>query len=179
MRTRELARAALFAALMAVCSWISIPAAVPFTLQTFAVFLTLGVLGGRLGTLAVGGYLLLGAVGLPVFAGFQGGPGALLGATGGYLLGFLLTALAVWGAERRLGSSAPVFPASCLLGLGLCYLFGSVWFAAVYARTAGPVGPAAVLGWCVLPYLPADLLKLALALALRRRLAPALAGRRA
>ena len=85
MRTRDLARAALFAALIAICSWISIPTAVPFTLQTFAVFLALGVLGGKLGTLSVAVYLLLGAVGLPVFAGFQGGLGALLGATGGYL----------------------------------------------------------------------------------------------
>ena len=155
MRTQELARAALFAALIAICSWISIPTAVPFTLQTFAVFLALGVLGGRLGTLSVAVYLLLGAVGLPVFAGFQGGLGALLGTTGGYLAGFLLTALTVWGAERRLGKSAPVFLVSCLLGLALCYLFGSVWFAAVYAAASGPVGLVTVLGWCVFPlFLP-------------------------
>ena len=174
MRTQALARAALAAALMALCSWISLPTAVPFTLQTFALFLTLGVLGGRLGALAVGVYLLLGAVGLPVFAGFSGGLGALLGATGGYLLGFLLTALTVWGAERLWGRSAPVFLASCLAGLGLCYLFGTVWFAAVYASSSGPVGLAAVLGWCVAPFVLPDLAKLALALALRRRLAPAL-----
>ena len=174
MRTRALARAALAAALMAVCSWISLPTAVPFTLQTFALFLTLGVLGGRLGALAVGVYLLLGAVGLPVFAGFSGGLGALLGATGGYLLGFLLTALTVWGAERLWGRSAPVFLASCLAGLGLCYLFGTVWFAAVYAASSGPVGLAAVLGWCVAPFVLPDLAKLALALALRRRLSAAL-----
>ena len=174
MRTQALARAALAAALMALCSWISLPTAVPFTLQTFALFLTLGVLGGRLGALAVGVYLLLGAVGLPVFAGFSGGLGALLGATGGYLLGFLLTALTVWGAERLWGSSAPVFLASCLAGLGLCYLFGTVWFAAVYASSSGPVGLAAVLGWCVAPFVLPDLAKLALALALRRRLSAAL-----
>ena len=174
MRTQALARAALAAALMAVCSWISLPTAVPFTLQTFALFLTLGVLGGRLGALAVGVYLLLGAVGLPVFAGFSGGLGALLGATGGYLLGFLLTALTVWGAERLWGRSAPVFLASCLAGLGLCYLFGTVWFAAVYASSSGPVGLAAVLGWCVAPFVLPDLAKLALALALRRRLSAAL-----
>ena len=174
MRTQALARAALAAALMALCSWISLPTAVPFTLQTFALFLTLGVLGGRLGALAVGVYLLLGAVGLPVFAGFSGGLGALLGATGGYLLGFLLTALTVWGAERLWGRSAPVFLASCLAGLGLCYLFGTVWFAAVYASSSGPVGLAAVLGWCVAPFVLPDLAKLALALALRRRLSAAL-----
>ena len=62
MKTRELAYTGILAALIAVCSWISIPTAVPFTLQTFAVFLTLGLLGGRLGTLAVTVYLLLGAV---------------------------------------------------------------------------------------------------------------------
>ena len=174
MRTQELARAALAAALIAICSWISIPTAVPFTLQTFAVFLALGVLGGKLGTLSVAVYLLLGAVGLPVFAGFSGGLGALLGATGGYLLGFLLTALTVWGAERLWGRSAPVFLASCLAGLGLCYLFGTVWFAAVYASSSGPVGLAAVLGWCVAPFVLPDLAKLALALALRRRLSAAL-----
>lgn len=174
MRTQELARAALAAALMALCSWISLPTAVPFTLQTFALFLTLGVLGGKLGTLAVGVYLLLGAVGLPVFAGFQGGPGTLLGATGGYLLGFLLTALTVWGAERLWGRSAPVFLASCLAGLGGCYLFGTVWFAAVYASSSGPVGLAAVLGWCVFPFVLPDLAKLALAVVLSRRLAAAL-----
>ena len=179
MRTRDLARAALFAALIAICSWISIPTAVPFTLQTFAVFLALGVLGGKLGTLSVAVYLLLGAVGLPVFAGFQGGLGALLGTTGGYLAGFLLTALTVWGAERRLGKSAPVFLVSCLLGLALCYLFGSVWFAAVYAASSGPVGLVTVLGWCVFPFVLPDLAKLALAVVLSRRLAAALARRTA
>ena len=177
MRTQELARAALFAALIAICSWISIPTAVPFTLQTFAVFLALGVLGGELGALSVAGYLLLGAVGLPVFSGFQGGLGALLGATGGYLLGFLLTALTVWGAERWLGKSAPVFLGACVLGLGLCYLFGSVWYAAVYAAASGPVGLATVLGWCVFPFVLPDLAKLALAFALSRRLAAALQRR--
>ena len=70
---RELAYCGCCTALLAVCSWISIPAPVPFTLQTFAVFLAPGLLGGKMGTIAVGTYLLLGAVGLPVFAGFSGG----------------------------------------------------------------------------------------------------------
>ena len=174
MKANELTCAGISVALTALCSWISIPTAVPFTLQTFAVFLTMGLLGGKLGTLSVGVYLLLGAVGLPVFAGFQGGLGALLGATGGYLLGFLLTALVMWGAERLWGDSAPVFLASALLGLTLCYLFGSAWFYWVYARSAGAVGMLTVLGWCVFPFVLPDLAKLALAFALSRRLAPAL-----
>ena len=91
--TRDMAYIALMAVLLAVCSWISVPAPVPFTLQTFGVFCALGLLGGRRGSTAVLLYILLGAVGLPVFSGFQGGLGKLLGPTGGYILGFLLSAL--------------------------------------------------------------------------------------
>ena len=76
----------LFAALTAVCSWIAVPIPpIAFTMQTFAIFLTLGVLGGRWGTASVLLYLLLGVVGLPVFSGFRGGAAALLDATGGFL----------------------------------------------------------------------------------------------
>ena len=115
LRIVDMAYIALFAALMAVCSWISIPATVPFTLQTFAIFAALGLLGGKRGTVAVAVYLLLGAIGVPVFAGFQGGIGALLGTTGGYLLGFLLSALIVWGMEARFGSKTGVFLLSAVL----------------------------------------------------------------
>ena len=73
--TKDMTLIAMFAVLMAVCSWISIPTQVPFTLQTFAVFCTLGVLGGKRGFFAVLVYVLLGAVGVPVFAGFTGGIG--------------------------------------------------------------------------------------------------------
>ena len=93
MRTVDMAYIAMFAVVMAVCAWISIPAAVPFTLQTLGVFLAVGMLGGKRGTLAVLIYLLLGAVGMPVFAGFNGGLGYMLGATGGYIVGFVLSAL--------------------------------------------------------------------------------------
>ena len=173
MKAHHLASTGFMTALTAVCAWISIPGPVPFTLQTFAVFLAPGLLGGRLGTMAVGVYLLLGAAGLPVFAGFSGGLGALLGATGGFLLGFLLTALVMWGAEAALGRSGAVFLASAAAGQALCYLFGSLWYAFGYA--GGAAGLPAVLGACVLPFLLPDAAKLALAFALRRRLAPVLA----
>ena len=85
---RHMARAALFAALMAVCAWISIPVPpVRFTLQTLAILTALGLLGGRWGCVSIGIYLLLGLVGLPVFSGFRGGIGALLDATGGIVQG--------------------------------------------------------------------------------------------
>ncbi len=171
MRTLDMAYIALFAVLIAVCAWISIPATVPFTLQTFGIFLAVGVLGGKRGTLAVLVYLLLGAVGIPVFAGFSGGVGCLLGSTGGYLVGFLFTALVMWAMERLMGKKLWVLALSMLLGLVVCYAFGTVWFILVYARTTGEIGLLTALGWCVFPYVLPDLIKMALALVLCRRLA--------
>ena len=83
---RDLAFIGLFAVLIAVCSWITIPGAVPFTLQTFGVFCTLGMLGGRRGTCAILVYILLGIVGIPVFSGFTGGIGTLSGSLIGILI---------------------------------------------------------------------------------------------
>ena len=151
MRTLDMAYIALFAVLIAVCAWISIPATVPFTLQTFGIFLAVGVLGGKRGTLAVLVYLLLGAVGIPVFAGCSGGVGSLLGSTGGYLVGFLFTALVMWAMERLMGKKLWVLALSMLLGLVVCYAFGTVWFILVYARTTGEIGLLTALGWCVFP----------------------------
>ena len=169
LRTRDLTYIALFAVLMAVCAWITIPMTVPFTLQIFAVFAALATLGGRRGTYAVAVYLLLGAVGLPVGAGFQGGLGWLLGTTGGYIVGFLCIALIYWLMTAKLGDSLPVSIAASVLGLLVCYLFGTAWFMAVYARSTGPVGIMTALGWCVFPYVIPDLLKLVLAVTLSQR----------
>ena len=170
LRTRDLTHIALFAVLMAVCAWITIPMTVPFTLQIFAVFAALATLGGRRGTYAVAVYLLLGAVGLPVGAGFQGGLGWLLGTTGGYIVGFLCIALIYWLMTAKLGESLPVSIAACVLGLAVCYVFGTIWFMVVYARTTGPVGVMTALGWCVFPYVIPDLLKLMLAVTLSQRI---------
>ena len=170
LRTRDLTHIALFAVLMAVCAWITIPMTVPFTLQIFAVFAALATLGGRRGAYAVAVYLLLGAVGLPVGAGFQGGLGWLLGTTGGYIVGFLCIALIYWLMTAKLGESLPVSIAACVLGLAVCYVFGTIWFIAVYARTTGPVGVMTALGWCVFPYVIPDLLKLVLAVTLSQRI---------
>lgn len=170
-KTYDMVYIAIFAVLMAIWSWISIPTGVPFTLQTFGVFLAIGVLGGRRGTLAVLVYILLGAIGVPVFAGFTGGIGILLNNTGGYIIGFLFSALAMWGMEILFGKKTWVLALSMVIGLVVCYAFGTAWFMAVYAKDAGAIGLATALGWCVFPFVIPDLIKIALALALSRRLA--------
>ena len=157
------------AAVLAVCSWISVPMPKPlvsFTMQTFAVALIAGLLGVRRGTAAVAVWLALGALGVPVFAGFNGGIAYMLGSTGGYLWGFLLWA-PMEGFLFRLGKGKlPLLILGMAAGLALCYTFGTAWFMVVYARTTGPVALSTVLGWCVLPYLVPDAVKLAMAVPL-------------
>ncbi len=172
MGTLELAYIAFGAALMAICSWISIPMAVPFTLQTFAVFFVLQVLGGKAGTLSVLVYILMGALGLPVFSGFAGGMGVLFGNTGGYILGFVFVGLIYMGAEKLAENKAVVRVTALVLGLAVCYTFGTAWFMFLYMRHTGPVGIMTVLSWCVFPFILPDLAKLALSIALAKRIRP-------
>ncbi len=169
MQSKNMARCALFSALMCLCAWISLPfGSNPITLQTFALFLTLELLGGKQGTLVCLVYLLLGGVGLPVFSGFRGGFGMLLGSTGGYLWGFLLCALMYWLITSLLGSRFRLM--ACLVGLLLCYALGTFWFYWVYFRAGSQLGLGFVLLKCVAPFVVPDLLKLFLALALGKKL---------
>ena len=167
---RSLTHIAACAALTAVCAWIAIPTQPPFTLQTLGVFLSVGLLGGRRGAAAVGLYLLMGTAGLPVFAGFTGGAGVLLGATGGYLAGFLASAVVMWAGERLLGTGPRALGLSMVLGLLACYAFGTAWYLALYARASGAMGLGAALGTCVAPFVVPDLCKIAVALGLTVRL---------
>ena len=173
-QTKDLVYVALCAVLMAVCSWINIPSAIPFTLQTFAIFCTLGLIGGKRGTASILVYLLLGALGLPVFAGFSGGVGILFGITGGYLLGFILMGLVYWLGERLGKGKRIVEIGSMVLGLVLCYAFGTAWFMFVYARQSGAVTLATALAWCVIPFIVPDLVKMALAVLLSQKLSKVL-----
>lgn len=167
LTTKDITYIAVFAALMAVCSWISIPTTVPFTLQTLGVFLAVGLLGGKRGTLAVVVYVLLGAIGLPVFAGFSSGLGS---PSSGYIIGFVLSAALMWLIERFFGKSLPVLALSMVLALIACYAVGTAWFMAVYSSANGAVALMTVLGWCVFPFIIPDLIKIAAALFLTQRL---------
>lgn len=166
-RIIDLCYIALSAALITVCAWITIPASVSFTMQTFAVFLTSYLLGGRRSLLAVLVYILLGAVGIPVFSGMKGGLTALLGPTGGYIIGFIFIALFMWAFELFAKGRRWVTALSMLPGLLICYAFGTVWFVQVYVGEDGSrMGYGAALGVCVLPFIIPDLLKAALAIAI-------------
>ena len=177
MSARSAAYIAMMAVILCVCSWITVPFTVPFTMQTFAVYCALLLLGGKRGLMAIGLYILLGLVGLPVFSGFQGGPGHLLGLTGGYILGFLFTGLMYLLLEGKLKTMA--FPIRfLLLALALvpCYLIGTLWFTAVSRLHGSEVGFFSALTLCVLPYILPDLLKLFLAERISRRVLRHLPG---
>lgn len=172
LKVLDMVYIAIGAALIAICSWISIPTAVPFTLQTFAVFFVLVLLGGERGTLATLIYVLLGAIGVPVFAGFSGGIGILFGSTGGYILGFLFIGLIYILFTKFFKKSAAVKVVSLVIGLIICYAFGTAWFMHVYMQSSEEVGLLTVLGWCVFPFIIPDLIKLALAVVIARRIEP-------
>ena len=131
------------------------------TLQTFGIFLTLGLLGGKRGTITVLVYLLLGAIGVPVFSGFRGGLGALLGTTGGYIFGFMSTSVLYW-IMTSIKDTPHIRLIAMVLGLLLCYGCGSWWYMTRYL-SSGQLTLGLVLLKCVVPYLLPDAIKLALA----------------
>lgn len=159
----------LSAAIIAVCSWISIPLTVPITLQTMGVVLISGLFGAKRGTLSTLLYILIGAIGVPVFSGFKSGFGVLLGSTGGYIIGFIFTALIV-GIVSDKTNKLWALILSMVVGILVCYAFGTAWFAVAYAKTNEPASLATILGWCVIPFLIPDAVKIALAAVLTNRL---------
>ena len=148
----------LSAALIAVCSWISIPLpTVPITLQTMGVVLATVV------------YILLGAIGVPVFSGFSSGLGVIGGATGGYIIGFIFTALIV-GITADKTNKLWALVVSMIIGILVCYAFGTAWFAIVYTNKGTPMGVGTILGMCVVPFLIPDAVKIVIAAVLTNRL---------
>lgn len=158
----ELCLIGIFVTLMIVCSLISIPTAIPFTLQTFAVCSIGGLLGVKNGLTALLVYFFIGIIGVPVFSNGNGGIGVLLGPTGGYLIGFffiiLFTGLSVKKAEHR----PYILISGIILGHILCYIFGTLWYLLIYTDSGTTLSVASItatLSICVLPYLIPDMLK--------------------
>lgn len=188
---RNMAFIAVMAALICVVSPFSVPmpGLVPISLATFAVYLAGGILGAKKGTLAVLVYVLLGAVGVPVFSGGEGGLAKLFGVTGGYIIGYIPCAL-ITGIfidlffRKRSDIENPVLnwlsrawsvPVGMLVGTVVLYALGTVWF--IIARGATL---EVALGACVLPFIPGDIIKIVAAtvivIALRDRLSRIMEG---
>lgn len=170
LKAYDIALIALFVALTALCAWISVPTAIPFTMQTFGIFLALVLLGEKRGVLCVTVYLLLGAAGVPVFSGFRGGVSVLAGVTGGYLAGFLVSAFVMWGLAGFARKNRAAQAAVTALALASCYAFGTAWFVVVSARTGKATTAGAAFLMCVAPYILPDAGKLWFAHALAKRL---------
>lgn len=192
-RTTALVLCGVFAALMAVCSFITIPLGftpIPVNLATLGVFLTGGILGKKYGSISLIVYILLGAVGIPVFAGFKGGLGVLAGPTGGYIIGYLaaafLTGLLVEivfhktssgtgsGSRSKTTGTAKSrtlrfigIILSMIIGLAACYALGTAWF---MISTGTGFGAAMVA--CVIPFLPGDAVKIVAGALLVQKLRP-------
>ncbi len=167
-----MATIALGAVFIALCAWVSIPLVVPITLQLFGVFCCLELLGGRNGTLAIVVYLALGAVGLPVFAGFRGGFDVLVGVTGGYLWSMPIIGLLYWLGTALGGTRTPLRAALLAAGLLLCYAIGTAWFVYVQNARHVAVGVWSALCSCVLPFVLFDVVKLVGAMAVAKRVKP-------
>ena len=171
-----LARVGLATAFIAVCSWISIPiGSVPITLQTFAVMLTVGVFGLSQGLLAVALYICIGAIGIPVFASFNSGVAYIMGPTGGFIIGFIFTALIVGLFIKRYRDNKWALFFAMLLGIAACYFFGTIWFLAYFKLQGNEKSLLAALTACVFPFIIPDVIKAVLAVFLTFRLRPLLA----
>ncbi len=159
MKVKDMTLTAVTAALICIAGPLTIAAGpVPLSLATFAVYLAGTICGKKRGALAAALYLLIGAIGVPVFSGFSGGLQKLAGVTGGYLAGYLPCAfLSGLGAERAEKEERKwILPGMMILGTAVLYAIGTAWF---MIQTGNSF--SAALGLCVLPFLPGDAAKIA------------------
>lgn len=159
-RLHNMVGCALFAALTAVCSQLSVPMpwGVPINLALFAVYMAGTMLGPVWGAASQLVYLLLAAIGIPVMAGMQGGPAALFGKTGGYAIGYLLAALIAGLFAAKLPRKFGWLVLGCVVSCAACYVLGTIWFMVLTGLDL-----LTSLTYCVIPYLPGDAIKIVLA----------------
>lgn len=169
-KLRDVTNISLMTVIIVISAQLVIPAGVPFTMQTFGVFLSLLILGGKKGTTAILVYIMLGAVGVPVFSGFGGGLGVLLGSTGGYIFGFLGSGLVYWGITSIFGKKKPMRVVSVFIGLAVCYAVGTAWLMLVYTQKGSFLSLGNALKIAVLPFIIPDIIKLVFAIFISSRL---------
>ncbi len=162
-RVRDLTYISFSTVLIILSAWIKIPFVIPFTLQTFGIAFAVILLGGKRAFISILLYIILGAIGLPVFSGFTGGIGILFGSTGGYILGFLFLPLLAWLfslSKKTLKHSNTI---ALFLGQLLCYILGTVWYLLLYADSFTLYTLLSIVSICVLPFILPDAAKLLLA----------------
>lgn len=161
MKTKDLTLTAIFAALTAVFAQLIIPlpfTPVPFSMGVFAVYLTGVILPKSYALYAQLVYILLGVIGLPVFGGFSGGIGVIAGATGGYIITYPLMAFLVALIPQLFGKkNIATLAVGMVCALAVCYIGGSLWYCAV-----AKISWAKSIAYTVLPFLPFDLVKIAI-----------------
>ena len=169
LSTSTMTLVALMTAVICMAAPFTIPIGpIPISLATLVIYFVAYVLGWKKGCLACLLYLFIGMVGIPVFSGFSGGVGRLFGPTGGYLIGYILLVwITGWFAEHFSGKKIFYF-FGMLLGTAACYAVGTAWF--VYVAKAGII---AAVTTCILPFIPGDLIKMAVAVVM----SPAVRGR--
>lgn len=161
-KTKSMLYISLGATFIALCSWLTIPFPIPFTMQTFAIFFLLNVLGGRIGGLSVLFHIAMGLIGLPVFSGFKSGISALLSPTGGYIIGFALIGALYFALYAILKKNRIVDMLMPYVCLTLCYGVGTAWYMN-YVSAEGRIDLLSALAVCVLPYIVPDIIKMILA----------------
>lgn len=162
---------AMCVAFLTLCSWISIPFFVNVTFQIFAVFLISSISTPVISLLGVTSYILLGLIGVPVFSGFKNGISAFTGASGGFLIGFVISALMISLFSRHYFEKRSLHIVIMLISLLTCYLCGVLWYIFVYNYSVSvPLVDSLII--CVLPFVIPDILKILLVLIVYRKLSP-------
>ena len=157
--TQQMALVAIMTALTCIMAPFSLPIGpVPISLTNLVIYFSLYLLGWKLGTLSYVIYLLIGLVGVPVFSGFTAGPAKLFGPTGGYLIGFIPMAI-IAGIVIDKFSQRWIQILGMIVGTAICYAFGTAWFCIQAGYTV-----SAALAVCVIPFIPADLIKMVIAM---------------
>lgn len=182
---RDICYIAVFAVVLAVCSWIAIPISeISITLQTMGVCMVAGFLGWKRGTLCVLVYIFLGICCVPVFSGFKNFYALVVSASAGYVIGFIFTALLVGFASDRLhligdkftdkiksqAAQLAVLALAMVVGVAVCYIFGTLWFMLIYKGSFTNAYLQFALTYCVYPYLLPDFIKIIVATVLVNRL---------
>lgn len=173
MQNRKLIKNMVFVSLgavfLAIGAWITVPFAVPFTMQTFALFLLLDIFGGKTATASVLLYIALGMAGIPVFSGFNSGVAVVIGPTGGFIIGFALAGCAYLALQSIL--TQKTYPSAVLpfFSILLCYACGTAWYMLYCSSIDTSVGISTALSVCVLPYIIPDCIKILLALTVSKR----------